>query len=346
MRAAGVEAVIESESLSVVGLVEVVRHIPRIYRQFRKLVRSARERKPDVAILTDSPDFHLRVAAKLHRAGIPIVYLVAPQAWAWRQGRVRRMRETITHLLCIFPFEESFFRERGVRATYIGHPLARLVRPSMTRAEFVERHGIAPDRPLVALLPGSRAGEIRRHMEPLAEAVAILRHSRPDIAFLTGTPPGFSRHVNEASFWERFRRESIQIVEGCTWDLLAHADVALAASGTVTIEGALLGTPMVAFYRVSPLSWMLGRRLVRVPFLSMVNLVAGRAVIPELIQGDMQPERLAHEVLCLLNDAGARSRMRSELAEVRGLLTTSEHPMERAVRVIETVLDEETVNVR
>ncbi len=346
MRAAGVDPVVCSESLSVVGLMEVLHHIPRIYREFRKLIRAARERKPDVAILTDSPDFHLRVARKLHRAGIPVIYFVAPQAWAWRQGRVRQMRETLRHLLCIFPFEEQFFREHGVEATYIGHPLARIVRPSMTREEFLREHGIAAGRPIVALLPGSRTGEVARHIEPLAEAVKLVRESRPDCVFVAGTPPGFSRFVNDSSFWERFRRESIQILEGCSWDLLAQAEVALAASGTVTIEAALLGTPMVTFYRVSQLSWILGRWLVRVPFFSMVNLVAQREIVPELIQSDMQPARLAAEVTRLLNDEPARRRMRSELASVRDLLTAPEPPVDRAVRVIETILDKETVNVR
>lgn len=346
MRAEGVDPIVRSESLSVVGLVEVLHHIPRIYGEFRKLIRAARERRPELAILTDSPDFHLRVAAKLHQSGIPVIYLVAPQVWAWRQGRVRQMRETLRHLLCIFPFEEKFFREHGVEATYIGHPLARIVRPSMTRAEFLQKEGIAPGRPIVAILPGSRRGEVARHLEPLAETVKLVRKSRPDCLFVAGTPPGFSGFVNDSSFWERFRRESIQIVEGCTWDLLAQAEVALAASGTVTIEAALLGTPMVTFYRVTQLSWVLGRWLVRVPFLSMVNLVAQREIVPELIQGDMRPARLAAELTRLLNDGAAQARMRSELASVRDMLTAAEPPVDHAVRVIETILNKETVNVR
>lgn len=339
MRAAGVKAVVESESLSVVGLVEVVSHIPRIYGEFRKLVRAARARRPDVAILTDSPDFHLRLAPKLHKAGIPVFYLIAPQAWAWREGRVRILKETVQHLLCIFPFEETFFRERGVAATYIGHPLARMVRPSMTRTEFREKHGIPAGNTLVAVLPGSRAGEIARHIEPVAEAVARIRARRPDCVFVAGTPPGFSRSVDDSSFWERFRRESIKIVEGSTWDLIASADIALAASGTVTIEAALLGSPMVTFYRVSPVSWTLGRWLVRAPFLSMANLVAGRAVVPELIQDDFQPERLAAEALRLIEDAGRREAMRADLAEVRNLLSASEDPMDRAAHVIGSMLE-------
>jgi lipid-A-disaccharide synthase len=344
MRKLGVEPAVRSESLSVVGLVEVLQHIPRIYGEFRKLVRLGRERKPHVALLTDSPDFHLRLAPKLHRAGIPVIYLIAPQVWAWRRGRVRILKETVRRLLCIFPFEEQFFREHGVAATYIGHPLARMVRPSMTKSEFLERNGIPEGRPLVAVLPGSRAGEVKRHIPAVADAVARIREARPDCTFVAGAPPGFSSLIQVSSFWERFRCESIQVVEGFTWDLLAHADVALAASGTVTIEAALLGTPMATFYRVSPLSWMLGRWLVRVPFLSMANLVAGRKVVPELIQDDLTGDRLAQEALGLLNDPDASARMRSELRKVREILESSEDPMDRAAREIETVLDKELVN--
>lgn len=346
MRAAGVEPVVRSESLSVVGLVEVLEHLPRIYGEFRKLVKAARDRRPDIAILTDSPDFHLRLAPKLHQSRVPVVYLVAPQLWAWRESRVKILRETVQRLLCIFPFEERFFCDRGVVATYIGHPLARMARPTMTKAEFFQRNRLNPERPLAAVLPGSRPGEISRHIPPVAEGVAQIRKSRPDCQFVCGSPPGFSAAVNNgSSFWERFGRESIQIVEGLTWDLLAHADIALTASGTVTIEAAVLGTPMVAFYRVSPLSWKLGRRLVKVPFLSMVNLVAGRGVVPELIQDDLEPGRLAAEGLRLLNDPKASAQMRADLKEVRDMLSAGEDPMDSAARVIETVLDKDTVNV-
>ncbi len=199
--------------------------------------------------------------------------------------------------------------------------------------------GSRTEPPLIALLPGSRAGEIARHIPPLAEAVNEIRRQRPDCVFVTGTPPGFSSRVRESTFWERFRREAIKVIEGSTWDLLAHADIALAASGTVTMEAALLGIPMVTFYRVSPLSWFIGRWLVRAPFLSMVNLVAGRAIVPELIQRDMQPQRLAHEALLLLGDASRRERMRAELGRVRDLLVSVDHPMDRAVRVVEKVLN-------
>jgi lipid-A-disaccharide synthase len=350
MRSAGVRAVVESESLSVVGLVEVLSHIPRIYGEFRRLVRAARAERPDFAILTDSPDFHLRLAPKLRAAGIPVFYLVAPQAWAWRRGRVKTLRETLRHLFCIFPFEESFFREHGVPATYIGHPLSTRMKPRISREEFFAGHGIPADRPLVAVLPGSRPGEAARHLEPVARAVELIRADAP-CTFVAGSPPEFSKVVQASSFWERFQSSSIKVIEGSTWDLLACADLALAASGTVTIEAALLGTPMVTYYRVSPLSWFLGRRLVKVPFLSMVNLVAGRAVVPELIQDDLTPERLAAEARALLSDTEARRRMSEGLAEVRQKLSVSADPMAKAAGIIDGMIkleswEKDRANVR
>lgn len=343
MRSAGVYPVIRAESLSVVGLAEVLGHLPRIYGQFRQLVRAAAVERPDFAILTDSPDFHLRLARKLKHLGIPVIYLVAPQVWAWRQGRVRAIRETVRRLLCIFPFEEAFFLRHGVAATYIGHPLARLIRPSTTKRQFFEQHSIDPAGPLIAVLPGSRPGEAARHIVPLADAARILGARFP-CTFVAGTPPGFSRSI-EGTFWERFRAASIKVMEGSTWDLLAHADLALAASGTVTIEAAFLGVPMVTFYRVSPVSWAIGRRMVRVPFLSMVNLVAGRAIVPELMQDDMTGERIAGEAMKLLTNPAARDEMRTRLAEVRAALTPANDPMETACAIIESVIEKETVDV-
>ena len=351
MRDAGVRPVVRAENLSVVGLIEVLRHIPRIYGEFKKIVAAARTEKPDLAILTDSPDFHLRLAPKLKRLGIPIIYMVAPQLWAWRAGRVKILRKNVKHLLCIFPFEEKFFADRGVNATYIGHPLARVIAPRLSRAAFFEENGIPADRPLVAVLPGSRPGEAARHLEPLAEASRIVSAQRP-VTFVAGTTRGFSRQVKDSTFWERFNLSSIKVIEGATWDLLAHADLALAASGTVTIEAALLNVPTVTFYRVSKLSATVVRRLVKVPFLSMVNLVAGREVVPELMQDDMTGPRLASETLRLLDDRAARDRMVDGLREVRSKLSPAADPMETAMDIIERVADlkrmreKDTANVR
>jgi lipid-A-disaccharide synthase len=337
MQAAGVRAIVDSRSIAVAGLVEVVAHIPRIWSEFRKLARAAAVEKPDLAILTDAPDFHLRLAKKLKKLGIPVVYLIAPQAWAWRQGRVRTMRRVTDQLLCIFPFEKEFFESRGVPTTYLGHPLARIVRPSMTRAEFFETLAIPPDARVIVLLPGSRQGEVERHMPALFEAARLIRNRQP-VHFVLSLPPGFD--AQGSSFWERARAESIQVKVGITWDALAYAELALAASGTVTIEAALLGAPLVSFYRVNALSWMLGRWLVHAPFLSMVNLVAGREIVPELIQGEMTGERIAAEAIRLLDDDAARSQMRADLAQVAALLASRDDPMETAAGWIEKVLSE------
>ncbi len=337
MRELGVRPVVDAASLAVVGLVEVIRHVPRIYREFRKLIKAAEQERPDLAILTDSPDFNLRIARRLHRMKVPIIYLVAPQVWAWRRGRLRLMRRVIGRLLCIFPFEEDYFRRQGIAADYIGHPLARLVRPRLTREEFFQVHGLAADRPLIALLPGSRRGEAARHLPVLLDACDQIRR-QCKAGFVWAVPQGGFLAGDLEKFREPTARSSIQVIEGQTWDVLAHADVALAASGTVTIEAALLGTPLVVFYKVSPLTWWLGRPLVRTPFYSMVNLVAGRAVATELVQNEMVGRRLAAEALRLLNDPEARNRMRQDLAEVAAKLKTAEDPMERAATLIEESL--------
>jgi lipid-A-disaccharide synthase len=330
MQAAGVRAVVDSRSIAVVGLVEVVAHIPRIYGEFRKLKKAIVAEKPDVAVLTDAPDFNLRLAKFLRRQGIPVVYLIAPQAWAWRRRRVKTLRATVGRLLCIFPFEEEFFTRYGVPTTYIGHPLARIVKASLTRDEFCARFGLQPGKKIIVLLPGSRHGEIERHLSGLLDATKRLEGR--DLVFLLALPGGFGD-----TFRERIRGSSIQVIEDATWDALAHAEMALAASGTVTIEAALLGCPLVTFYKVNALSWILGRWLVRVPFLSMVNLVAGRKIAPELIQTEMTGARIAEEAIRLLDDDRAMDEMRAGLKEVAAKLASERDPMEIAAVWVEKV---------
>lgn len=344
MRAAGVEAVVCSESLAVVGLVEVITHIPRIYGEYRKLVRAARQMRPEVAILTDSPDFHFRVAKQLKKLGTKVVFLVAPQVWAWRQGRLPTMRRTIDKLLCIFPFERDFFERHKVPVEYIGHPLTRIIRPPEHVMETRRKLGIADDVTVMALLPGSREGEIARHLPFLTAAEEKVRadmaRSGRKLCSILALPAGMG-----PKFRERFFASSIQVQEGQTWDVLACSDVALAASGTVTIEGCLLRTPMVTFYRVNGLSWVLGKLLVRVPFYSMVNLVAGRQIVPELIQRDMTAQRIAAEACSLLNDGEARQRMREDLGEAAARLHGPEDPMQAAAKAVTEFLHKEMVHV-
>jgi lipid-A-disaccharide synthase len=344
MQKAGVRPVVDAHSLAVVGLVEVLAHIPRIYGEYRKLLNAARAERPDLAILTDSPDFNLRVARRLKKLGIPVFYLVAPQVWAWRKGRLPLMRRTIDRLLCIFPFEPAFFARHGIDAVYIGHPLTRLVKPSASRVELRRRLGIPDATSLIALLPGSRTGEAARHLPILLETVERLRSlAKSTPRFILAVPPGTISQ--ESNFRERISSASIQLLEAKTWDVLVCADVALAASGTVTIEACLLGTPMVTFYRVNKLSWWMGKALVRVPFYSMVNLVAGRKIVPEFIQDRMTPDNLAREALALLENEAAREGMRRDLAEVAEKLLgphagLEDDPLEVAAALIENRLAE------
>jgi lipid-A-disaccharide synthase len=316
MREAGVRAVIRSEDLSVVGIVEVIGHLPRIFARFRKLTQAAAREKPHLAILTDAPDFHFPVARKLKRLGIPVVYFVAPQVWAWRKGRVKTIRRVIDLLLCIFPFEEAFFSEHKVNTTYIGHPLASRIRPALSREEFFRKHNLDPGRPLIAVLPGSRRGEALRHLPELVRAADILSKDRALNFVLPASP-----NCGAAFFREHIGGTGIQAIEGESWDALAHCDVALAKSGTGNVEAALLGAPMVTFYRVTGVSWAIGKLLVDVPFYSMVNLIAQKKVVPELMQDEMTGERLAAETTRLLDDANERGKMKEELALVASLLS-------------------------
>jgi len=266
---------------------------------------------------------------------------VAPQAWAWKEGRVKTMRATLSRLLCIFPFEEEFFRKHDVPTTYIGHPLSRLAKPKLTRAEFCSKLGIPEVSRIVALLPGSRHGELARHMPILLDAARRIRERVPAV-FVLPLPAGFG--LENTRFWEPVQAESIKVVEGHTWDALAQAELALAASGTVTIEGAMLGAPMVTFYRVNALSWYLQRWRVQTPFLTMVNLVAGRLVVPELIQDQMTADRIASEALRLLEDPDVMQTMRTGLAEVATMLRSDRDPMETAADWVEKVVSGDRVH--
>jgi lipid-A-disaccharide synthase len=316
LRASGLRTIIRAEDLAVVGITEVIGHLPRIWTRFRQLLTAARSTKPELAILTDAPDFHFRVAKKLKNMGIPVVYLVAPQVWAWREWRVKTMRRIIDRLLCIFPFEEAFFRDRGVPATYIGHPLASRVRPQLSREDFFRKHNLPPDRPLVVVLPGSRPSEVLRHVPPLVEAAALLSKGR-NLSFILPASP----HCGAGFFETHLAGTPIRAIEGDSWDALAYCDVALAASGTVTVEAALLGAPMVTFYKVTPLTYAIGKPLVKTPFYSMVNLIAGRRIVAELIQDDMTGERIAAAARPLLDGGPDRAKMKVELAEVAARLS-------------------------
>jgi lipid-A-disaccharide synthase len=299
--------------MAVVGLLEVVRHLRRLRGIFDRLLAEVDRRRPRLAVLIDYPDFNLRLARELRRRGVRVVYYVSPQLWAWRRGRIRTVRETAERMLVIFPFEEPLYREAGVPVRFVGHPLVDLVPPPGEPAARAVDLGLDPARPILALLPGSRPGEIGHNLPGLLGAAERLRAVRPELQAVLAAAPS----LDLADLRRRVGARPIRVVDGRTREVVGAARLALVASGTATVETALLGTPMLVVYRLSPLTYALGRPLVRVPHYAMVNLIAGRRAVPELIQGSFTPERVATQALPLWDEGPARERQLSDLAEVR-----------------------------
>ena len=313
MRAAGVEILTDSSEVAVVGITEILGHLPSLLRAMDRLVSEAGRRKPALAILTDFPGFHLRLARKLLPRGIRNVYYICPQFWAWRPGRVRLIRERFVKALCIFPFEEKFFRDAGVPTEFIGHPLVGAVSTTKNRAQFCAAQGLGPGGKIVTVLPGSRKGELAHHLPVLQRACAIIHGKLPAQFVLAAAHPQNVERLRAG--WPAGM--SVRVVEGETYNALACADAAIVSSGTATVEAALLDAPMVVIYKVSSLTATLAGPLVRTPFFAMVNLIAERKVVPELVQDRFTAERVAAETLRLLEDANAREELRRGLAEVR-----------------------------
>jgi lipid-A-disaccharide synthase len=337
MAEAGVELLADYHEVAVVGIAEVLHKIPSVVRVQRRLAREAVQRGASLAILVDSPGTHLGVARRLKKHGIRVGYFIGPQVWAWRSGRVRVVKRRVDRMVVIFPFEEKIYRDAGIPVDFVGHPLADVVKASVTRLEFLKRHGLADDRPVVALLPGSRTGEVRRNFPAILEACKLLAaksgtSSQPQ--FVHAAAPGLGLAPSLAGAGSGFK---LTRIEGETYNTLAAADCAIVASGTATIEAALLGTPMVVVYRVAPLTASILRHMVHTPFFSMVNLVAGRRVVPELIQNDFTAAAVAAELSRLLDSRAAREEMKTALAGVRTSLGSG-GAIERAADVFAGML--------
>jgi lipid-A-disaccharide synthase len=302
--------------LAVVGLLEVLRHLRRLRAVFRSVLGEVERQRPAVAVLVDYVDFNLRLARELKARGVPVVYYVSPQVWAWRRGRIRAIRESVDRMLVIFPFEEPLYREAGVPVTFVGHPLVDLARPAADRGTFLAGLGLDPARPILAVLPGSRRQEVAHNLTPIAGALRILRARRPDLQIALAVAPSLDPALLDPDL------EGLPVarVAGHTHALLGAASAGIVASGTATVEAALMDLPMVVVYRLSPLTYALGRPFVRVPHYAMANLIAGREVVKELIQRDFRPEAVAGEVLSLLEDTGRRDRVLQGLGEIRSRL--------------------------
>ncbi|HXF12336.1 MAG TPA: lipid-A-disaccharide synthase [Terriglobales bacterium] len=349
MRASGCDIVVDAKDLSVVGITEILSHLPKIWGLFHKLVTEADRRRPDLAVVIDSPAFNWRVARQMKKRGVPVVYYVCPQFWAWRQGRVRLLRKYVDKALVIFPFEEKFYCDRGVNAEFVGHPLAELPRPTISRDRYAAEHGLNVSKLWITLMPGSRNKEVRMNLPGILEAAALLgseyeflipvaptvgsssiqhiMHSHPLLATSarSGAPP--------------FSENAVHLVPDAL-PALAHSRAGIIASGTATVEAAMMETPFVMVYRVTPLTYLLGRWTVKVPHFAMVNLIAGEEVVSELVQQDFTGERVAAELKRIIPDGAAREKMIEGLQRVKRVMrgNVEGNAPEHAARAIAQLL--------
>jgi len=327
------------EDLAVMGVFEVLSQIPRIRGVFRRIFAEAKTRRPGAAVLIDSPDFNLRLARKLRKAGIPVLYYVSPTVWAWRRGRLKTIRKNVDRMMLIFPFEEAIYRAAGIPASYVGHPLIAKVHPALGRGEFFARYGLDPEKKLVVLLPGSRKGEIGFHAPVCAGTIERIRRSIPSQFVIVKAE---SLDPSELERLFPFPAGDIRILDRDRYDAMAAADIVLSACGTANLEAALLGAPLVAFYRISPLTYRAGRRFVRIRSYSIVNILAGAAVVPELIQKDFTADNLAREAVRILSSEELRASMRREYLKIRESFGNG-NASENAAGELERFLESERV---
>ncbi len=349
MRAAGVETLVDARDVGVIGVLEALGALGRLIRAYRALVAAALTRKPAAVILIDWPDFNLRLARRLSREYLPIVYYISPQIWAWRSHRVKAVKKYVQRMLVILPFEEEFYRKAGIESEFVGHPLAGMVAADALREEFARRHGLDPARPIIALLPGSRPGEVRHHLPVMLDAARLLaaspanrersspgRSSGPkfgDVQFVIPVAPTIPLELIDGL--TQSMELPFKAIEKDTYNALAHSKMAVVASGTATVEAALLGVPMVIIYRGSELSYRLLRPLIKLDTFGMVNLIAGKRIVPELIQHDATGGKIADAVATMLADEKLLAVTRAELRQVRErLMEGGSDASERAARAV------------
>jgi len=333
MQAAGVERIVRSEDVSVMGITEVLAHLPKIYREFRKLKKAIRTRRPDVAVLIDFPDFHFRLAREFHRLGVPVVYFVSPQLWAWKKHRIRLVQKYVRRMLVIFPFEEAFYKQNSVEAEFVGHPLAEVPQPAITRQQFASENSLDPTAIWIGILPGSRPQEIRDHLPDMLEAARNLAKAHKQaFEFLVPLAPTLNiaqRALVHEAIQTLASDLTVRLVEDARAALF-HARVSVVASGTATVEAALIGNPFVVVYRLSHLTYAIAKRVVKVPHVAMANLIAGKRVVPELIQKDFTAANVIQQVELLLPDGPVRESMIKDLGTIREAL--SAHPLDKRRR--------------
>ena len=350
MEAAGLERIVRAENVAVMGITEVIRHMPHIYREYRKLKRSLQpgaDGRPsaDAAILIDFPDVNLGLARELHRLRVPVIYFVSPQLWAWKKHRIAQVRRHVDKMLVIFPFEQSFYEEHGIAATFVGHPLADEPPPAISREEFAQRYGLNLAENWVGLLPGSRLKEIELNLPTMLEAASKLGE---EVAFLLPLAATLTaeHRVKVVSMLAAHaaaapRARQVVLVDDARAALF-HACASVVASGTATVEAAMAGNPFVVIYRISPLSYAVAKRVVKVPFVAMVNLIAGREAVPELIQGDFTAANVVLHLRRLMHNEDDREKMKEDLRQVTARLhaagTGSATAIERVAKIVVRII--------
>ena len=312
----GVRLVQNAGAIAVNGIVEVLSRLPAIRRVMRELTLELGRERPDLLVPIDAPDFNLRLSRRAARYGVPVVYFVSPQVWAWRPGRVRTIRSLVRRMLVLFPFETEFYRRAEIPVSFVGHPLAQREPPSASRSEMLDRLGLGQGRPIVALLPGSRRVELARMLPLMLEAAVLLKRRRPDLQFLVPLAEGLPEQVARRQIEAAGVRDLVIHRGDFPW-ILSACDAGAVAAGTASLEAAVVGLPMVVVYRLNRLSYLIGRSLVRVDDVALPNLVAGRRVVPELIQAACTPQRIASELESYLDDPERAARVRAELMQLR-----------------------------
>ncbi len=330
MEALGFRRIVRAEDVAVMGITEIIRHIPRIYGEYRKLKASIAKERPDAAILIDFPDVNLSLARTLHELKIPVIYFVSPQLWAWKKYRIHRVRRYVDRMLVIFPFEETFYRDHGVNAAFVGHPLTEVPLPSIPRKEFADQYHLDPSKSWIGLLPGSRFKEIRLNLPEMIEAASQLHEPVEFLLPLAPTlTPEYIAHVRAMLPASGPRITLVNDARAT----LHHARASVVASGTATVEAALIGNPFLVVYRVSQLTYSVAKRVVKVPHVAMANLIAGHEVVPELIQSDFTAANVVSHLQKLLHDEAARSSMQADLKQVGASLHADKSPVEQVARI-------------
>lgn len=340
MKNEGVELIADSKEMAVVGITEVLLKLKRIYQIYRKLKNSLTSNSPSLVILIDYPDFNLRFAREAKKKNIPIVYYISPQVWAWRKGRIKKIGRLIKKMIVIFPFEKKIYEEAQIDVDFVGHPLLDSIRSQFSREEAFQQFSLSSGVTTIGLLPGSRMNEVKRHLPPMIEAIPLISKQINPVQFIIPVAPGLD--LGEVQNLVGSKRENIRVVENNTYDVMRISDVVIVASGTATIEAAIMGAPMIVVYRVSPLTYLLGKMLIKVKNIGMVNIIAGKTVVPELIQKDVTPEKITSAVVQILENPSKQEEIKKELNRLKEKIGKSGASF-RAAQIIISLLQRYTL---